>query len=129
MAVGFALGMALASGDLSASWSQWLALVSRLLPRAGLLLYTTTGGFRRRAPDRPPLITIDDSETEYLIERLDRAIPTVEAKHQQRPPSHDDHRSPHPHRVDPQRSRDPRRAAVTRPTRPPGSVDPTAQRH
>ncbi|MFC9557703.1 hypothetical protein ACFTWF_43625 [Rhodococcus sp. NPDC056960] len=33
------------------------------------------------------LTIIDDSETEYLIERLDRAIQTVEARHQQRPPA------------------------------------------
>ncbi len=46
---------------------------------AGLLLYTTTGGFVDALLIAPPL-TIDDSEIEYLIERLDRALQAVGAK-------------------------------------------------
>jgi hypothetical protein len=46
----------------------------------GLLLYTATGGFVDALLIAPPLTTIDDSENEYLIERLDRALQTVETK-------------------------------------------------
>jgi adenosylmethionine-8-amino-7-oxononanoate aminotransferase len=45
---------------------------------AGLLLYTTTGGFVDALLIAPPL-TIDEAEIDDLIERLDRALHAVEA--------------------------------------------------